>query len=133
MALVKIPLRKVSQADIARPWLGVIITNPHTGKRVKVWGIIDTGADECALPAAYAELLGHKLQAGSTKEINTGNGVTIAYSHTIKIETAEFSIKETLIDFMPNLHVPLLGVQSFLSNFILTINYPEGFFTLENK
>ena len=55
MALVKIPLRKVSQADIARPWLGVIITNP------------------------------------------------------------------------------LLGVQSFLSNFILTINYPEGFFTLENK
>ena len=61
MALVKIPLRKVSQADIARPWLRVIITNPHTGKRVGVWGIIDTGADECALPAAYAELLGHNL------------------------------------------------------------------------
>jgi|SRR3989338_7718101 len=133
MALVKIPLYRANPTDIARPWLGVIITNPHTGKKIKVWGIIDTGADECALPAIYADLLGHSLQAGLTKEINTGNGVTIAYSHTIRIETAEFSIKETLIDFMPNLHVPLLGVRSFLSNFILTINYPEGFFTLENK
>ena len=133
MSIVKIPLQKANPADIARPWLGVIITNPHTSKRIKVWGIIDTGADECALPATYADLLGHSLQKGSTKEINTGNGVTIAYSHTIRIETAEFIIKETLIDFMPNLHVPLLGVKSFLSNFILTINYPKGFFTLENK
>ena len=105
----------------------MVITNPHTGKSIRVWGIIDTGADECALPAAYAELLGHNLQAGSTKEINAGNGVTIAYSHTIRIETEDFNIKETLIDFMPNLHVPLLGVRSFLSNFILTINYPKGF------
>ena len=133
MSIVKIPLQKANPADIARPWLGVIITNPHISKRIKVWGIIDTGADECALPATYADLLGHSLQKGSTKEINTGNGVTIAYSHTIRIETAEFIIKETLIDFMPNLHVPLLGVKSFLSNFILTINYPKGFFTLENK
>ena len=133
MALVKVPLRRANPTDIARPWLGVIIINPYTSKRIKVWGIIDTGADECALPAAFADLLGHNLQAGLTKEINTGNGVTIAYSHTIRIEAAEFSIKETLIDFMPNLHVPLLGVRSFLSNFILTINYPEGFFTLENK
>jgi predicted aspartyl protease len=87
MALLKVPLRKAISNDIARPWLGVTITNPHTGKRIKVWGIIDTGADECALPAAYAEYLGHNLQAGATKEINTGNGITIAYSHTVRIET----------------------------------------------
>jgi len=35
-----------------------------------------------------------------------------------------------LIDFMPNLYVPLLGVKSFLSNFILTIDYPRQIFSL---
>jgi len=95
-------------------------------------GLIDTGADECALPARYATILGHNLEAGHTKEINTGNGVTTAYSHTVKIEIGDFVIiQDTLIDFMPNLHTPLLGVKSFLSNFILTVNYPEKIFSLQ--
>jgi len=31
---------------------------------------------------------------------------------------------------MPNLHIPLLGVKSFLSNFVFTINYKDSNFTL---
>ncbi len=78
-------------------------------------------------------MIGHNLQAGVSKEINTGNGITIAYSHTVRIEIANYHIDDTLIDFMPNLYVPLLGVKSFLSNFILTINYPKKVFSLEKK
>lgn len=94
-------------------------------------GLIDTGADECALPARYAAILGHNLEAGYVKEIKTGNGITIAYSHTIKIEMGTFTVPDVLIDFMPNLHVPLIGVKSFLGNFILMVDYPRKVFSLK--
>jgi len=128
--LLNIPFTKLAQNDIPRPWLRVAILNPHINKKVKVLGLIDTGADECALPASYASILGHNLQKGIEKEINTGNGKTIAYSHTVSIEIENFSTQETLIDFMPNLNVPLLGVKSFLGNFILEVDYPALKFSL---
>ena len=130
MEFVDIPFTKVSYKDIARPWLNVVIINPHTGRRVKVLGLIDTGADECALPASFAVLLGHDLQVGYSKEVGTGNGRTVAYSHTVIIKMEDFITRDVLIDFMPNLHRPLLGVKSFLSNFLLTIDYPGQKFSL---
>ncbi|OGX31844.1 MAG: hypothetical protein A3D27_01910 [Omnitrophica WOR_2 bacterium RIFCSPHIGHO2_02_FULL_46_37] len=131
MEITNIPFRKFGPNDIPRPWLPVIIKNPHTNKELEVYGLIDTGADECALPAQYAPLLGHNLQAGYLKEINTGNGKTLAYSHTICLTIQDFMIKDVLIDFMPNLYVPLLGAKSFLSNFTITIDYPNFNFSLK--
>lgn len=133
MKLSNIPFTKLGPDDIPRPWLRVTMANPHADKKIRILGLIDTGADECALPASYAEILGHNLQSGTVKNINTGNGKTIAYSHTVRIEIPDVTIQDTLIDFMPNLYVPLLGVKSFLTNFILTINYPELKFSLENQ
>jgi len=135
MLISNTPFTKLGPDDIPRPWLPVTILNPHTNKRIRVLGLIDTGADECALPSSYAIILGHDLQSGYSKEINTGNGKTLAYSHTvtIRIETVDFTVHDILIDFMPNLHVPLLGVKSFLSNFILTINYPDLSFSLQKE
>jgi len=122
---------------IYRPALGVSIINPHTSKAFRTIGIIDTGADECAVPAALAPLLDHNLQLGNTKQVNTGNGVTAAYSHMTKFEiyhpaTGEHlhTVPDTPIDFMPNLHVVLLGVNSFLSRFILHIDYPKKVFSI---
>jgi len=131
MDFLDIPFTQLSPNDIPRLWLAVTIINPHTKRRVKVLGLIDTGADECALPARYAAILGHNLEAGTVKEINTGNGTTIAYSHTVKIEIEDFTVQDTLIDFMPNLHTVLLGTKSFLSNFILTVDYPRRVFSLK--
>ena len=133
MKIVDIPFTKLSPGDIARPWLSVTVINPHLGRQINVLGLIDTGADECALPAAYANILGHNLQAGNPKEINTGNGVTMAYAHTSQIRVAGFTVEQTLIDFMPNLSVPLLGMKNFLSNFILTVDYPNLRFSLERR
>jgi predicted aspartyl protease len=128
---IHVPFTKLSPSDISRPWLQVTIINPHSGNEVNVLGLIDTGADECALPAAYAEVLGHNLQAGKHKEIRTGNGITSAYAHTSQLKVGDFPVEKTLIDFMPNLSVPLLGTKNFLSRFILTIDYPKRIFTLE--
>lgn len=123
---------------IFRPILPIKIINPHTNQHVSTFGIIDTGADECAIPASFASILGHNLQAGQTKTINTGNGQTIAYSHTTKFEIYHpvsnvllYELPDTPIDFLPNLNVVLLGVNNFLSRFILNINYPKKVFSVK--
>jgi predicted aspartyl protease len=124
------PFSVIRYGDIARPYLPVTIINPDTGKQLKAYALIDTGADECAFPASFAPLLGHNLQAGQAKKISTGNGVTVAYSHLSKIVIEKFSSQDVLVDFMPNLNIPLLGVGSFLSSFILTVDYPRNIFSL---
>jgi predicted aspartyl protease len=117
--------------------LPIRIVNPHSEKGYKTFGLIDTGADDCAIPAVYAPLVGHDLQSGQSKTISTGNGETIAYMHTTRFEifhpeTEEllYVIDDTPIDFLPNLHIVLLGVNSFLSRFILEINYPSKKFSI---
>ena len=130
MPIRNYPFSVIRPGDIARPFLPVTIANPETHKEIRVYALIDTGADECAIPASFAPLLGHNLQAGQLKRISTGNGITIAYSHTTRIIVEEFSTQDVLVDFMPNLSIPLLGVRSFLSNFILTVDYPNKQFSL---
>ncbi|MEW6557607.1 MAG: hypothetical protein AB1349_09665 [Elusimicrobiota bacterium] len=63
------PFSQLSKDDILRPWLPVVIINPHTDKKMRVLALIDTGADECALPASYAAILGHTLNAGKIKKL----------------------------------------------------------------
>ena len=136
MPIRDFPFTCIQPGGAPRPWLPIRITNPATELSQNAYGLIDTGADECALPAAYASLLGHNLQAGVTRRIQTGSGVTTAYSHTTSITVMNFqgepalTIDETLIDFMPHLHVVLLGVKSFLSKFILTFKYLRQTFSL---
>ena len=50
MPLKDCPFSKLSGADIPRPILPIKIINPHTGLSYTTFGIIDTGADECAVP-----------------------------------------------------------------------------------
>jgi len=133
MELLNIPFTRLYPGDIGNPYLIVSIINPQNNKTIRVAGLIDTGADECALPATYAPLLGHNLRSGTRTEIRTGNGITTAYSHTVRIEAGSFVSQNVLIDFMPNLCTPLLGVNSFLSNFILTIDYHKKVFSLKSK
>ena len=82
---ITLPFSKLSEGDTPRPWLPVTIINPSTNQRLNILGLIDTGADECALPSSYASIIGHNLEKGIKKQIATGNGVTTAYSHTMKI------------------------------------------------
>lgn len=116
--------------DIARPYLPITIINPENQKKINVFALIDTGADECALPASFASPLGHNLQSGYQKRVSTGNGITVAYGHTVSIKIFNFSTEDVLIDFMPNLQIPLLGVKNFLSNFTLKIDYPNKLFSI---
>ena len=121
------------------PFLHIRIINPHTGLNFLTSGLIDTGADQCAIPALYAPMLGHDLCAVSPKKIYTGNGETNAYAHTTKFEILHpndhqkiiYTTENTPVDFMPNLSVTLLGVENFLGKFILNINYPQKTFSIK--
>ena len=130
MLIENYPFTITRVGDISKPYLAVTIINPENQKEINVFALIDTGADECALPATFALPLGHNLQSGYQKRISIGNGITIAYSHTVCINVFNFLTENVLIDFMPNLHIPLLGVKSFLSNFILKIDYPKKTFSI---
>lgn len=131
MPIRNYPFSVIRPGDVGRPYLPVTIINPDTNKQISVYALIDTGADECAFPASFAPIPGHNLQSGQPRKISTGNGVTIAYSHTTRIIIEDFSTQDVLIDFMLNLYMPLLGVRSFLSNFILTVDYPNKIFSLQ--
>ena len=130
MLVKNYPFIKTPPGDIARPYLPITIINPENQKEINVYALIDTGADECALPASFASPLGYNLQSGQQNKINTGNGITIAYTHIVCLKTFKFSTGNILIDFMPNLLIPLLGVKSFLNNFILKIDYHNKIFSL---
>ena len=107
MLVENYPFITTRSGDIARPYLPITIVNPENQKQISVYALIDTGADECALPASFSPPLNHNLQAGYQKRICTGNGITIAYSHTVCIKVFDFTTENVLIDFMPNLHIPL--------------------------
>lgn len=113
MPIRNYPFSIVRPGDIARPLLPITIVNPDTEMQMKVYGLIDTGADECAFPASFAPLLGHNLQAGRLKRVSTGNGITAAYSHTARIIIEGFSTQDVLVDFMPNLNTPFAGSTKF--------------------
>ena len=98
MSIIDYPFSQIGGSNIPRPYLPVTIINPSTGKSIPTYGLIDTGADECALPAGFAPILGHNLQRGTSKQINTGNGATIAYSHTVCMETLGFK-SANIVDY----------------------------------
>lgn len=125
MLIENYPFITTRPGDIARPYIPITLLNPANQKEINVFALVDTGADECALPASFAPILGHNLKTGFQKRISTGNGITIAYGHTVCIKAFGYSTENIVIDFMPNLYIPLLGVKSFLNNFILKIDYPN--------
>jgi hypothetical protein len=130
------PIRNISFVH-DRPLLPIRVINPHTGNTQSLLGIVDTGADECCIPANYASLLGHNLHLGQPKDFNTGGGLATGYGHTTTIEIYDysnqllFSINNVLIDYMPKLHVPLLGVKHFLDRFELNVHYPKKNFSIK--
>jgi len=53
------------------------ITNPGTGMSLNAFGLIDTGADECALPASYVSLLGYNLQPQALRSSRSACGAPL--------------------------------------------------------
>lgn len=127
---------------ISRPMLWIRVVNPAKKLAIIALAIVDTGADDCVFPAKSATILGHNLKVVARKPIKTAGGTTYAYSHTSRVDILEMlsngmpgnkvlhTIKDTPIDFIQGCDAFLLGVGSFLSKFVLTIDYPGQVFSI---
>jgi hypothetical protein len=146
MPIVQFPFLRTSPNSIERPMLFIKITNPASGLSIDTIGMIDTGADWCAIPASYANILGYVLPDGTPKSVGTGNGITMAYSHISRIDVYHterlltngdtepiYTTSEIEIDFMPKLSMVLLGVNNFLGQFFLGVDYPAKLFSVRTR
>jgi len=120
-------------------WLNVV--NPEKNISEKIWGLVDTGADSSLFPATLAVNLGHNLKGNgvkSTTNIGIEQKEITVYSHSFTIELLDPEHKDviwksenTTIDCSETNPPVLIGVNNFLKNFKLTIDYPNQEFELE--
>ncbi|MBL7113247.1 MAG: aspartyl protease family protein [Bacteroidales bacterium] len=119
--------------------LPIRVVNPKDSTKVIRWhGVIDTGASACSLPEDMALTLGLDATKDDPKEIDTGNGITLAKAYAVTIEILHpqdfkkviHKIDNKPIYCMPNSPAVLLGVEGFLKEFNFFINYKRGYFSL---
>jgi hypothetical protein len=80
----------------------------------------------------------HNPHTGQS-DSKTGGGLCEGYAHTTSIDVFHpqksgapaYKLENIPVDFMPGLDVVLLGVKSFLSEFIITIDYPRYKFSIK--
>lgn len=124
------PFRPARLNGPLRPLLHTTFLHPTNGRHQSAWALIDTGADTCVLPIDFIIVLGLNPDDGEAIPIMTANGISESYKHAVKIEITGHTVGEKIVCFSPNLHQPLLGVESFLKEFRLTIDYPKQVFSL---
>jgi hypothetical protein len=143
MPIIDYPFTRLGPDSPFQPFLTIEVVNPKNGFTQQMPALIDTGADECTIPGFYAGKLGLPLKEGKPKPIDTASGDSTAYGHRGSINifamagTVEkpifdydkviITIPTGLLDFAPDLRVSyaLLGVENFLKEYILTIDYPR--------
>ena len=119
--------------------LPITIINPQTNKTYKTFGIVDTGASKCVIPSSIAGILGYDITNCKEELVITGSGQSYAHClntsmiirHPINPDNnIILTINNALINYMPNLNIVLLGIDEFLSKFVLKIDYPNKVFSL---
>ncbi len=155
------PFTALASWTPVRPLLAVIIRNPANGLESLNWAIIDTGADRCIFPEHVAKALYHTTRHKDVQcdTANTVGGDVPVYKHTFDLSVSALKKTKTgvsvgpeivihkpqmLVDVVParfidakgeevqtNFHNVLLGVDDFLADYLITINYPQGVFSFE--
>jgi hypothetical protein len=89
---------KLPKHKTAKPFLLIKLINPYELNAIPliIWGLIDTGAEESAISAKYAEVLKHSLEKGKEKPIFTGSGKVFGYSHSAQIEILQAATMKPL-------------------------------------
>ncbi len=140
--LVKYTFSDGSSDDFAfHTLIPVKITNPATGKNVRITGLVDTGADSCLFPADVVEITGHDLKGDGVKSnVNVGIEQTNVpvYKHTFILELLSPKYMETVwssgeieVDCSESNPPVLLGAIDFLRYFKLTVDYVDERLYLE--
>jgi hypothetical protein len=118
-----------------RPYIHIGVVCPDTGKHLKAVAILDTGADETAFPYSFADILGFDLSKSRTFSSRTAGGNASSIEHSVILKAYadghEIEFPEDSVRFMQDLHIPILGVRTFLKYFTVVFDYFEESFTIE--
>lgn len=143
MPIVDYPFRAIGVFSTLSPLLSVRVHNPENGFWRDVVMLIDTGASVSIIPEFEAFKLGHDFKEGVLVDTDTASGDDTRYDHTGIIEIffmdekgrldlgkVVATIPEGPIGVMKNIKHPVLGVERFLENHILTIDYTKQVFSI---
>ena len=128
-----------------QPYLPVRIINPNDPERTAILpGLVDSGSFRCRFPIDYANLIGLDVRKGRPDRGDSPGGTISGYLYTCSIDILEMDSKgkvnensvvthipKTEFSFGENLPFALLGVEEFLTNFVLTIDYPRQVFSIQ--
>lgn len=122
------------------PKLPIKIINPDTRKSINIYGVMDTGANNCTFPAYIAKRLGYTLNDRTLLPSGSkGIGGTVLPTHICasKIELLSQNgivLREidAPIHFLEHNDIPsLLGVNYFLEQFKITLDFLNNDICLE--
>lgn len=145
MPIVDYPFRAVGIFSVPSPLLSVRVHNPHNGFHRDIVMLIDTGASVSIIPEFEAFKLGHEFEKGIVGDTDTASGKDTRYDHTGIIEIFSMNEKGELdlskvvatipkgpIGVMKNIKHSVLGVERFLEDHVLTIDYPNQKFSIRS-
>jgi len=142
MPIVEYPFQAQGPFSEPSPILPVRIGNPDNNSDFPTWALVDTRATSCTIPGWIAEVIGLDVYNAPSYPGSTGGGAAPVYLHTCRIEIFEMdntghvtdnviiTIQDTEMPVLENLPVALLGVNEFLEQYILTVDYPRQVFSI---
>jgi len=125
------------------PWLPIRFLNPGDGSYRDTWGIVDTGAIGTTVPGWVADAIHLDLSA-ATQISGLGAGGTMFLlqcrcdvhifardaKSAVNYQSVVHSIVGQTLGVLRNLPFPLLGVEDFLKDFVVHIDYPQRNFSI---
>lgn len=136
MPIRNFPFRSILPGEPLKPYLPIRIVNPKSGESMIWWGLVDTGADSCAIPADMAGDLSHILKKGKPVSGYSASGESDGYIHTTNIEILDYDGNVVYeehtaeVEYTVGLPTVLLGVKGFLDSFVLTVDYKNQCFSI---
>lgn len=122
MPIRKFPFTASEDGKHPRPRIPIKISNTQNGFAIAQWALIDTGADNCCIPAKYADILGFDLKKGIIEHFHAVGGDGIGYKHLTTFEIYDIKtnkiihfLKNIYACYVENLHVVLFGVNTLNS------------------
>lgn len=145
LAPILFPFSERASNRKQRPFLPLAISAPADPDIPPqyTFGLVDTGASVCSIPAEFAPLLNHNLRRVPAATIQGAGSVTQGFPHTVRIQVLAMSLYGKVnyahcvfdtgvisVHFVPKLPYVLIGVKDFLDHFVLTVDYPQQTFSL---
>jgi hypothetical protein len=75
MPRLSFPYRTIAGNPLAYPFARVVVEHPKAGRRLAVWGLVDSGADLCTLNVQLAGVLGIRDLGPPTTRVAGVHGV----------------------------------------------------------